>query len=289
VLVRVRASSLNPLDWKLRRGSYRLVLPAKFPKVLGFDAAGEVMAVGPEVTRFEPGDAVFGQTLLREAGAHAEAVLMQESALAHKPKSLTFEEAAAVPLAALTAFQALRDKGELDAGERLLVNGAAGGVGHFAVQIARAMGARVTAVASGRNLDFLRQLGADRSIDYEEEDFTADEETYEVVFDAVGTSSWQECELLLADQGVYVSTQAGARQILAIAGTTLRGLVGEKRRAASVSVRADGSDLEILARWADQGRLRPHVDHVFSLDEIRAAHEASESGHVRGKVVIRIG
>lgn len=289
VRVRVRASSMNPIDWKLRRGSYRLVLPAKFPKILGFDAAGEVEAVGPEVTRFEPGDAVFGQALMRQAGAHAEAVLMQESALAHKPEALTFEEAAAVPLAALTALQALRDKGELDSGERLLVNGAAGGVGHFAVQIAKAIGARVTAVASGRNRDFLRQLGAERTIDYETEDFTMDEETYEVVFDAVGTSSWQECELLLADKGVYVSTQAGAGQILAIAGTTLRGLFGEKRRAASISVKPDAADLEILARWIDQGRLRPHVERVFSLDEIRAAHEASESVHVRGKIVIRIG
>jgi NADPH:quinone reductase-like Zn-dependent oxidoreductase len=289
VRVRVRAASLNPLDWKVRNGSLRFVLPKKFPLILGFDVAGEVEAVGPEVTRFEPGDPVFGQALQRHAGGHAEAVLMQESALAHKPESLSFEEAAALPMAGLTALQALRDKGEVATGERVLINGAAGGVGHFAVMIARVVGARVTAVASGRNQDFVRQLGAERAIDYQEEDFTADEETYEVIFDAVGTSSYRDCEYILADKGVYVSTLAGPAAILAIAGTRLRGLFGEGRRAAAVMVRPDAADLELLAGWADRGRLRPHVERVFSLDEIRAAHEASESGHTRGKIVVRIG
>jgi NADPH:quinone reductase-like Zn-dependent oxidoreductase len=289
VLVRVRASSVNPLDWKIRRGELRFVLPSRFPLVLGFDLAGEVEAVGPEVTRFEPGDPVFGGTSNRRAGCHAEMALCPESALAAMPESLTFEEAAALPIAALTALLALRDKGEVAPGEGILVNGAAGGVGHFAVQIGRILGARVTAVAGGRNQDFVRQLGAERSLDYEREDFTLDDETYEVVFDAVGKSSFSACEPLLADKGVYVTTRVGPAIFLSALRSTLRGLFGETRRAAGVIVRPDGADLELLGHWADQGRLRPHIESVFPLEEIRAAHEASESGHARGKIVVRVG
>lgn len=289
VLVRVRASSVNPLDWMIRRGELRFVLPMRFPLVLGFDLAGEVEAVGPEVTRFEPGDRVFGGTSNRRAGCHAELALCPESGLAPMPESLTFEEAAALPTAALAALQALRDKGEAGPGEHVLINGAAGGVGHFAVQIGRILGAEVTAVAGGRNQGFVRQLGAERSLDYEREDFTLDEETYEVVFDAVGKSSFAACEPLLADNGVYVTTRIGPAIFLAALRSSLRGFFGETRRAAGVIVRPDGADLEILARWADQGKLRPHIEHVFPLEEILAAHEASESGHTRGKIVVRIG
>lgn len=288
VLVRVRAASVNPLDSKIRTGQLRYVMPAKFPLVPGFDLAGEVEAVGPEVTRFAPGDAVFGQTGARHGGACAELALALESALAAKPETLSFEEAAAIPMGALTALQALRDQGELEAGERVLIHGASGGVGHFAVQIARIVGARITAVASGRNQDFLRELGAERTIDYQTQDLLDDEETYHVVFDAAGKSSYDLCAPLLADKGVYVTTEVGPRTFLDAAATRVRSLFGEDRRARFINVHPRAADLELLGHWAREGRLRPVIDQDFPLGEIREAFRSLDSGHTRGKIVVGI-
>lgn len=288
VLVRVRASSVNPLDWKIRKGQLRLTLPAKFPLIPGFDLAGEVEAVGPEVTRFAPGDAVFGQTGSRHGGACAEQALALESALAEKPEALSFEEAAAIPMGGLTALQALRDQGELAKDERVLILGASGGAGHFAMQIAGILGARIAAVASGRNQEFLRKLGAERTFDYEAEDFRDTDEVYEVIFDAAGKSSYQHCGLSLAENGVYVTTEVGPGIFFAVLASRFRGLFGEDRRARMVQVKARAMDLELLGRWAREGRLRPVLERVFPLEEIRQAHAASEAGHVRGKIGVRM-
>jgi NADPH:quinone reductase-like Zn-dependent oxidoreductase len=286
LLVRVRAASVNPLDWKMRQGRMRWVKPARFPLILGYDVAGEVEAIGAEVSHFAPGDAVYAYSA--QGGGYAESVLVEERAAAPKPASLSFEEAAAVPVAALTALQALRDKGELDEGETLLVNGGAGGVGHCAVQIGKALGARVVAVASGRNQEFLRQIGADRGIDYEQEDFTQDEETYHVVFDTVGTSSFRECDLILEEGGVYVTTSFAPEIVVRGLVSLIGGLFGPVRRARAVMVKPSGHDLAFLGRLIDTGRLRPHIEEVFRLDRIADAHSYSESGHVRGKLVVRI-
>ena len=288
VRLRVRAASVNPIDWKMRRGSLRIVMPAKFPLTLGFDAAGEVDAVGPEVTGFQPGDAVFGG-VDRHQGAYAEMTLARESALAPLPRSLSFVEAAALPVAGLTALQALRDRGELAAGERALINGASGGVAHLAVQIAAAVGARVTGVSSGRNLEFVRSLGAAEAIDYEEEDFAGRDDAWDVIFDAVGNRSYQECEPALAhDGGIYVTTAVGPRPFLNAAFTSLGGLFGQKKRARWITVKQTAEDLALLARMADQGRVRPEIQEVFPLEKIRAAHALSETGRTRGKTVIEI-
>ena len=289
LLVRVRAAGVNPIDWKIRQGKLRFVMPARFPLIPGFDVAGEVEDVGPEVARFEPGDSIYAMLDSRHGGACAEYALVGESAAAPKPERLSFEEAAAIPLAALTALQALRDKGELAEGERVLVNGGSGGVGHFAIQIAAALGARVVAVGSPRNQEFLRELGAERAISYEEEDFTRDDETFDVVFDAVGKSSFQDCELILGDGGVYITTMPGPSDILRGVFSSIAGLFGPARRSRWVSVRPSGEDLAFLGRLADLGRLRPVIDQVFPLELIREAHEMSEAGHVRGKIVVRIG
>ena len=290
VLLRVRATSVNPIDWKIRRGSLRFVLPARFPLVPGFDVAGEVAAVGPEVTRFQPGDPVFGGVEIdRHGGASAELVLAREAALAPLPGSLSFEEAAVLPTAGLTALQALRDKGELAAGERVAINGASGGVGHLAVQIARALGGRVTATASEGNQQFIRELGAERTIDYEEEDFTAEDEAWEVVFDAAGNRSYRDVEpSLVADGGIYVTTKVGPDVFGWVAVTTIGGLLGQKKRARIVAVQYRAEDLVHLARLADSGRVRPVVQEVFSLEEIGDAHALSETGHVRGKIAVRV-
>lgn len=285
LLVRVRAASVNPLDWKMRSGRMRYLKPGR-PLILGYDLAGEVEAIGAEVSHFAPGDAVYAYS--PQGGAHAEYALVAEEAAAPKPASLSFEEAAAVPLAALTALQALRNQGELAEGERLLVNGGAGGVGHFAVQIGKALGARVVAVASGRNQDFLREIGADRGIDYIQEDFTKDEETYHVVFDAAGTASFRECDLILEDGGVYVTTSFALEIVVQGAVSLVGRLFGPVRHARAVVVRPSGQNLAFLGRLIDTGRLRPHITEVFRLERIADAHVYSEEGHVRGKLVVRI-
>ncbi len=286
LLVRVRATSVNPVDWKIRKGSLRYVKPARFPLILGHDVAGEVEAIGAEVSQFAPGDAVFAYS--PQGGGYAEYALVEEEAAAPKPERLSFEEAASVPVAALTALQALRDKGELEDEERLLVNGGAGGVGHFAVQIGKALGARVVAVASGRNQEFLRELGVDRGIDYEQEDFTTDEETFHVVFDTVGNISFRDCDLILEERGVYVTTAVGPAIFIQGVVSRISALFGPARRARSIIVKPSRQDLAFLGRLIDAGRLRPHVEEVFRLDRIADAHSYSESGHVRGKLVIRI-
>jgi NADPH:quinone reductase-like Zn-dependent oxidoreductase len=285
VLVRVLAAGVNPLDWKVRRGEMRFVLPQKFPWIPGFEVAGVVEEVGVEVDRFTPGDAIHGGV---QGGGCAEFVVMDTKGAAMVPDGLSFEEAAAVPVAGLTAWQALVDLGEMAQGERVLVNGGAGGVGHFAVQIAAALGAHVTAVASGRNQDFLRELGAERTIDYEADDFTRDEETFDVVFDAVGTSNFRECDLILGEGGVYVTTAVGPRIFFHSLLSATAGLFGPARRARWIVVKPSAEDLTALDGLILRGKVRPHVDRVFSLDEIRQAHEASEAGHTRGKIVVRI-
>jgi len=290
VLVRVRSASVNPLDWKVRNGGMRLLMPARFPLVLGFDAAGEVVAIGPEVTRFQPGDPVFGNAdVSRHGGCFAELVLMREASLAAKPDFLSFEQAAALPVAGQTALQALRDTGELVAGEKLLINGASGGVGHFAVQIAVALGARVTAVASGRNQEFLRQLGAQETIDYEEEDFAGRDEAWDVILDAAATRQYADCEPSLArNGGIYVTTLPGPKHFVWIGLTALGSLFGQPKRARAIFLKHRAEDLEVLARMAGQGKLRPVLAEVYPLERIAAAQDHSESGHVRGKVVVRL-
>jgi NADPH:quinone reductase-like Zn-dependent oxidoreductase len=285
VLVRVRAAGVNPLDWKIRRGELRFVMPKRFPWVPGFDVAGVVEEIGVEVDRFAPGDAVHG---IVQGGACAEFALLDTSAAAMILDGLSFEAAAVVPVGGLTAWQALVGRGELAPGENVLVNGAAGGVGHLAVQIAAALGAHVTGVASGRNQDFLRDLGAERTIDYESEDFTRDEETFDVVFDAAGTSSFHECDLILGEGGIYVTTEVGPRIFFHSLRGAISGLFGPARRARWLTVKPKGEDLAAVDGLILRGKVRPHVDRVFSLDEIRQAHEASEAGHARGKIVVRV-
>ncbi len=290
VLLKVRAAGVNPIDWKIRNGSMRLVMPAKFPLVLGYDVAGEVVDIGPEVTRFQPGDAAFGCVdVKRQGGSYAELALARETALAPKPAALSFEEAAAIPMSALTALQVLRDKGELVAGEEVLVNGASGGVGHFAVQIASALGARVTAVTGAKNLEFVRRLGAREVIDYEEEDFTGRDQTWDVIFDAVANLSYTDCEPVLArDGGIYVTTLGGPKLMIWIGLTALGGLFGQRKRARFVMVRHRAEDLAFLARLVEQRKLRAEIQEVFPPEKIREAHELSEAGHVRGKIVVRM-
>jgi NADPH:quinone reductase-like Zn-dependent oxidoreductase len=303
LLVRVRAAGVNPIDWKIRQGRMRLLLPARFPIVLGFDVAGEVAAVGPEVADFEPGDQVYAMLDSRHGGGYAEYAVTGQATAAWKPEALSWEEAAAVPLAALTALQALRDLAGLQAGDRIAITGAAGGVGHFAVQLAAAFGARVTAVAGPGHQDFIRGLGADRAVDYTREDFTAleavaargardsgsDPDDYEAIFDAAGAYGFDFCEPALTPGGIYVTTQPGPAIFLAQLRAALSRLIDRHgaRRAAFLRTHPSGDGLAVLADLIAEGRLRPAIDRIYALEEVRQAHAASQAGHPMGKIVLR--
>ncbi len=286
VLIRVRAASVNPIDWKIRRGSLRFVHPLRFPHILGFDVSGDVEAVGPEVEGFEPGDPVFAM-LDGHAGGYAEYALA--TAVAHKPEELTYEEAAALPLAGLTALQSLRDLAALARGQRLAILGAAGGVGHLAVQIAAAIGAHVTAIAGPTSQQFLRGLGAERTIDYTTEDFTAGDEAFHVIFDAAGASDFTLCDRALLDGGTYVTTEIGPRIALARLRTAFAArLSPEARRARWIKTQPNARDLDLLAELARTHLLRPTIEKTYLLEDVAQAHAASETGHTRGKIVLRI-
>ena len=283
VLVRVRAAAMNPLDCKLREGTFRLIFRVKPPFVLGFDLAGEVEAVGSGVARLRPGDAVFGT--MSRPGAHAEHAVAGEELLLPKPSRLSFEEAAAVPAAALSALQLLRDHARLRAGQRVLLNGAGGGIGTFAIQVARARGARVTAVASARNQELLRELGADECLDYAKEDFARREAAFDASLDLVPNRSFPECRRALAPGGTYVTTLPGPGPFFWRALTALPLFGG--RRCRMLMLAPKRADLEELARLVEEGTLRSVVGEVFPLDAIREAHVRMQSGHARGKIVVR--
>jgi NADPH:quinone reductase-like Zn-dependent oxidoreductase len=238
------------------------------------------------VTQFRPNDAIVAFLDLKKGGGYAELAVVKESAAAHKAQALSFTEAASLPIAAGTALQALRDSGGLREGGTTLINGGTGGVGHFAVQIARALGAVPTATCGPSNVDFVRSLGAETVIDYSKEDFTRRTEQYDVVFDAVAKSRFAACRHLLKPGGCYVTTLPAPGVVLRYPVQAVAGLFGPVKKAKFLMVRPEGSDLAYLGALADQGRLRPTIGHTFPLERACDAHEVSEAGHVRGKIVL---
>jgi NADPH:quinone reductase-like Zn-dependent oxidoreductase len=288
ILVRVRAAGVNPVDWKIRSGQIWPLLPRSFPYLVGAEVGGEVEQVSDGVSRFRPGDEVYAMLPVSRGGGYAEHVVLPASTAAAKPAAFSFEEAAAVPLAGLTALQALRDRGNLAAGQAVLINGAAGGVGTFAVQVAKAMGARVTGVCSAEGASLVLGLGADEVIDYRREDFTRGPERYDMVFDAVANRSFAGCARVLKSQGRYVTTLPGRGVLFWSAMLPVAGLVGYSKRARIVLARPNGEDLELLGGWADQGKLRAVIERVYALEEVQEAHAKSEAGHAHGKIVLRV-
>lgn len=289
VLIDVHAASVNPRDWLIRSGRYfaQPLLP-RLPFVLGSDVAGVVAAVGAKVRRFAPGDEVFAMQPTSDGfGGYAERIAVRESAVARKPESMSFVEAAAVPLAALTALQALRDDAKLRAGQRVVVVGASGGVGTYAVQIAKALGAEeVAGVASARNEELVRSLGADRFVDYRSERFQDVLRGYDAVFDTIGKESLGSTFPVLKRRGAYVTTVPNLKNALASLGSWLRTGIG--RRSTIVLVRSNSKDLELLGRWAEEGVLRSVVDRVAPLAEAAAVHDYSRTFRTRGKNVLTV-
>jgi NADPH:quinone reductase-like Zn-dependent oxidoreductase len=282
VLIRVRAAGLNPVDWKTRsgRGVARSQAIA-FPYIPGWDVSGVVEEVSGGAVAFRPGDEVFGMVRFPQIGsACAETCAAPAAHLALKPRSLDHVEAAALPLVALTAWQALFEAARLEGGQRVVIHAAAGGVGHVAVQLARWKGAHVTGTASGRNGDFVRQLGADVCVDYETTCFEDVARDADVVLDSLAGETRDRSWQVLKPGGMLVSILGEPD-----AGDAARHGV----RSAAVLVRPDAAQLTEIAALADAGHLRPAVSAVFPLEDVRAAFERVESGHTRGKVVLRVG
>ncbi|MFZ0860107.1 MAG: NAD(P)-dependent alcohol dehydrogenase [Candidatus Sulfotelmatobacter sp.] len=272
MVLRVRAASVNPLDWRIK---------AQRP---GVDVAGEIVATGKNVTQFKPGDAVFGAG----RGAFAEYACARESKMARKPEGVSFEQAASVPIAGLTAFQALRDQGRLQAGQKVLINGAAGGIGTFAVQIAKSFGARVTGVCSTRNVQLVRSLGADRVIDYTREDFAEDGERYDLLLDNVGNRKLSAMKCVLGPNGKCVI--AGAPKKMSAVFTWIikvlarSWLLRENFKFFIANINRD--DLTTFGELITAGKVTPVIDRRYPLNKAADAMAYAEEGHARGKVVI---
>jgi len=288
VLVRVRAAGVNPVDWKIRQGQLRVILHLNFPFVPGGDIAGEVVSTGPEATEFKAGDPVVGFVELKRGGGYAELAVAKKTAVALIAPSLSFTEAASLPIAGCTALQALRDLGKLSKGANALILGGAGGVGHFAIQIAKALGTMTSATCGPSSIEFVKSLGADNVIDYSSKDFMTSLDRFEVIFDAVGRSSFVNCRQLLAPGGTYVSTLPTPSLFFWSGVQSIAGIFGHAKRAKGILVRPSGKDLAYLSHLAGEGKLRPTVSLTFPLDRAAEAQEASEAGHTRGKIVLEV-
>jgi NADPH:quinone reductase-like Zn-dependent oxidoreductase len=303
VLVRIHATSVNPIDWKLRRGCLSGLWNLRFPVIWGCDFSGVVEQTGGAVSLFKPGDEVYGfkhgKVARTYRGTYAEYAVVPESALARKPSNLRHVDAAVIPLAALTAWQALVDQGNLQPGQRVLIHAAAGGVGVFAVQIAKALGAYVAATAGPKNRDFLRELGADLPIDYTRERIEDKVSGYDLVLDGVGQSVWKSSRRALRRGGRLVTltipipeTKSSKLRFFSMAmagvlGGSMQALLAGQRLLVT-RVQPRGGELEKITRLVESGRLRPVIEKVFALEEVAKAHLLSESGHVRGKLAVKV-
>jgi NADPH:quinone reductase-like Zn-dependent oxidoreductase len=294
VLIRVHAASVNPYDWHFLRGTpsfIRLFIGVRRPKFpqLGADVAGVVEAVGAKAAPFKPGHAVFGTA----KGSFAEYACAAAAQLALKPQEISFEQAACLAIAGVTALQGLRDKGKVQTGQTVLINGAAGGVGTFAVQIAKSLGARVTGVCSARNVELLRSIGADEVIDYSHEDFARSDQHYDLLFDLVGNRSLSDCLRAVQPGGTYISCGGGNPD--RSTWDLLAGMLQNAVRSAFTSqkmpallAKINREDLAILSNLVQRGTVIPVVDRTYSLREVAEAVRHVESGHVHGKVVIAV-
>ena len=302
VLITVRAASLNPLDFKVRDGKTKLVLPLKPPVALGCDVAGVVAAVGPQVTKLEVGDEVFARLEKLRMGGLAEQVAAGEHVVARKPANASFEEAASIPLAALTSLQALRECAQATSGQRVLIHAGAGGVGSLAIQIAKILGLHVTTTTSTKNIELVRSLGADEVIDYTVEAVDAKPHDFDVVFDTLGAAS--ELASIRATKRGGVVVGIGGLPDAAFAKEWLPGftrpalwlMTGKRRRAAAKAgvrfvylfMRPDGEQLAELAGWIDAGKLKPLIHKTYPFAEVAEAFAELERGRARGKIVVSI-
>ncbi len=282
LLVKIHATSINPVDWKIRQGQLQLLSGFNFPIILGSDLSGVVLEVGEEAENFEPGDEVYTFLNPLVGGAYAEYAAVPANTAALKPKNMTHSQAAAVPVAGLTAFQALLDLGQIRPGQKVLINGASGGVGTFAIQIAKAMKAEVVGVCSSNNITLVESLGASSVIDYNQVDFTKESQQYDIIFDAVAKKTFSSCENLLKQNGIYISTLPTVDNFA----PTFLTLFVPGKKSKLIVAQPNPRDLIAMGELIRDRLVKSVIDRTYKLEEIGAAHAYSEMGHVAGKIVI---
>ncbi|MFD0048498.1 NADP-dependent oxidoreductase [Actinomycetes bacterium NPDC127524] len=280
IIIKLEATSINPIDWKLREGYLKEMLPFEFPIILGWDAAGTVDSIGSGVTDFKPGDRVFARPATTNRGTYAEYAAVDDILAAKIPDNVSFEEAASIPLAGLTAYQALFDFGEVKEGDKVLIHAGAGGVGSLAVQLAKNAGAYVATTAGTQNVEFMKSLGADEVIDYKKQDFEKILHDYDFVLDSMGGEIQEKSFSVLKEGGKMPSLVSEPDKELA---------EKKKIKAASIWLNPNGQQLEELAKLMEEGKLKAIIGETFPLsaEGIRQAHEKSESHHAKGKIVIK--
>lgn len=284
VLVEVFAASVNPVDWKIRKGQLRFLTGKKFPKVLGADFAGKVADTGAQVKDYKIGDEVYGSIDVIKGGAYAEYLTVHPESISYKPEGISFNQAAAIPMAALTALQSLRDLGNLNAQKKIIINGCSGGVGTFAIQIAKAFGAHITGVCSYRNIALSKKLGAENVIDYTKESVLDLNERFDIFFDVVANQRFSNIKKLLNKHGTYITTSPSLPTIIQSIVTTLF----QKKKLKVIFVKSNPQDLNHIRNLIENKQLLPHIGKVYPLEHVREAHELSESGRARGKLVLEV-
>ncbi len=282
VVIQVAATSVNPIDWLVRDGAATSFVKVKFPVILGCELAGKIVEVGTRVTRLSVGDEVFAM-MPTHWGANAERVALAEDLVVKKPAGLTMNEAAAIPVAAMTSLRGIVTSAQVRRGERILINGASGGVGLAAVQIAKVHGAIITAVCSRESFERVKALGADELIDYKTTDFTAGAESYDVIFDCIGNAPYAKCSGVLRGRRVHVTTMPTPKTFIR---QFFNPLFGTKVFA--LLTVGNGQDLETIKSMIDDGKLKPIVDRVYPFAEIATAHEYSKTGRAKGKIVLEM-
>ncbi len=284
ILVRVHAAGINPKDTFIRKGYFKQFTGDPESVRLGFDYAGEVAEIGGEVENLHVGDPVYGGLEGWQGGACAEFLSVKSATLAKKPKRLSFEEAASMPIAALTALQGLRDEGAIQAGYSVCINGASGGVGAFAIQIAKLYGAHATAISRRENHDLLAGFGADQCLDYREVDVAQLNQRYDIFFDVFGNRPFEEITPILKQKGIWISTVLKRHVYDSVASTKH----SDGKKARLVMVKSKREDLDILSRWSEASKLKPLIHAIYPMDQIGDAHAQQETKHTKGKVVLTI-
>ena len=282
VLVNIKASSVNPVDYKVRNGRLRWIMSPRFPKIMGSDFSGVVVASKYQL--FKPGDEIYGYITTTKGGAYAEKLIIKGKKIGKKPANLSHQETAALPIAGITALQALRDLGKIKAGDRVLINGCGGGVGHLAVQIAKYYKADVTGICSTSKVNYAKSIGVDKLIDYKKENIYSQlNQQFSIIFDTVGALNFKSSKQYLTQKGIFIATNVYPSKIWAVISS-----VFSKRKAKIIFANANRNDFEILSKLAREGYLKPFIDKEYPINAIIEAQKHVENGHTQGKVVITI-
>jgi NADPH:quinone reductase-like Zn-dependent oxidoreductase len=286
LLIKVKTVSINPIDWKQRNGNHKLILGSPFPIVLGYDVCGEVVEIGSEIKRFKTGDIVYGVLDNKYGGALAEYTVGHEDCFDIKPEKVDEKLAAAFPMVALTALQALKYKADLKPGQTVLINGASGGVGHLAIQIARLFGAKVIAVASSKSREFVHQFNPDQFVDYAKQDILDIDKKVDVFFDVIGNQTFPKAKHLLTSKGIYLNLN----YIDTLKKMPLYMLhqIFTRKKAKAILMKNSEQDLQLISKWIEEDKLKVKIDKTFSLEQICEAHEYAQQGHNKGKNIVVI-